>query len=88
MSRLKRFRQKARLTQVELSQLSGVSQSAISRLESQSVTDASFSTLEDLAAALRRRGVSVEAKQLQPRRQPLLIKGAFAQPRRKKGAAA
>ena len=81
MSRLKRLRLKAKLTQTDLSRLSGVSQSAISRLESHSVTDAAFSTLEDLAAALRRRGVEVDAKQLQPRRQPLLVKGVFAEAR-------
>lgn len=86
MSRLRRAREKAGLSQLELSRRSGVSQSAISRLESHSVHDAAFSTLEDLAAVLRRCGVSIEAKQLQPRRQPLLVKGAFAQPR-KKGAA-
>lgn len=79
MSRLKRARKKARLSQTELALLSGVSQSFISRLESQSVNDAAFSILEDLATALRRRGIQIEAKQLQPRRQPLLVKGAFAE---------
>lgn len=84
MSTLKRFRKKARLSQTELGKRSGVSQSMISRLESQSVSDASFSILEDLAAALRRRGVQVEAKDLQPRRQPLLVKGVFAEGRTRK----
>lgn len=87
MSKLKRARKKARLSQTELALLSGVSQSCISRLESQSVNDAAFSTLEDLAAVLRRRGVQVEAKQLQPRRQPLLVKGAFAEPKKRRRVA-
>lgn len=84
MTRLKRERKKARLSQTELALLSGVSQSFISRLETNSVNDAAFSILEDLATVLKRRGASVEAKQLQPRRQPLLIKGAFAEAKRKR----
>lgn len=84
MNRLKRAREKAKLSQTELSLLSGVSQSFISRLESNSVNDAAYSILEDLATVLKRRGVSIEAKQLQPRRQPLLIKGTFAEPKGRK----
>lgn len=87
MSRLKQARKKARLSQIELSQLSGVSQSFISRLETGSANDAAFSILEDLAAVLRRRGIPIEAKHLQPRRQPLLVKGVFAEPRKRRGAA-
>lgn len=84
MTRLKRERKKARLSQTELALLSGVSQSFISRLETNSVNDAAFSILEDLATVLKRRGAHIEAKHLQPRRQPLLVKGIFAEPKTRK----
>jgi len=74
------------LTQQELSALSGVSQSFISRLESNAVNDAEFGILDDLARALRRKGCKVQAADLQPHPQPALIKG-FRSSRRRKPAA-
>jgi transcriptional regulator with XRE-family HTH domain len=85
--RLKKERQKARLTQSELSRLSGVSQSFISRLEGGQVRDASSGYLEDLAAVLRRRGAKVEGHQLAPHRTPALISGVFAQSRKRRRVA-
>lgn len=85
--RLKRERNKAQLTQMELSALSGVSQSFISRLENNEVNDAAHGILDDLAKALRRRGCSVLAADLQPRPQPALIKGFRSTDRRRKRAA-
>jgi predicted transcriptional regulator len=85
--RLKKERDKAKLNQSELARLSGVSQSFISRLESGQVGDAASGILEDLATALRRRGCKVEGHQLAPRRTPALIKGVFAQSRKRRRVA-
>ena len=85
--RLTKERTKAKLNQSELARLSGVSQSFISRIESGQVQDAASGILEDLAAALRRRGCKVEGHQLAPRRNPALIKGVFVQPRKRRRVA-
>jgi hypothetical protein len=77
--RLTKERTKAKLNQSELARLSGVSQSFISRIENGQV--------QDLASALRRRGCKVEGHQLAPRRNPALIKGVFAQPRKRRRVA-
>jgi transcriptional regulator with XRE-family HTH domain len=73
--RLKRERKKANLTQQDLARLSGVSQSFISRLETNRVGDAAFGVLDCLARALRRRGCKVQAADLNPRPSPTLVKG-------------
>jgi transcriptional regulator with XRE-family HTH domain len=86
-NRLKRERESAGLTQIELQNLSGVSQSFISRLETDSVSDAAFGILELLAQSLRRMGRTVQAGDLRPSRQPVLVKGVFAQPKRRRKTA-
>jgi transcriptional regulator with XRE-family HTH domain len=81
--RLKRERKKARLTQIELARFSGVNQSTISRLETGALLDPSFDVLQQIAWALKKCGRAVEASELQPRRQPVLIKGVLAANRRR-----
>jgi transcriptional regulator with XRE-family HTH domain len=73
--RLRKEREKAGLTQQELSKLAGVTQSTISKLESSARPSCRFETLRRLAAALKRRGRKVEAVDLFPITQPALIKG-------------
>jgi predicted transcriptional regulator len=81
--RLKRERTKARLTQIELARFSGVNQSTISRLETGTLLDPSFEVLQQIAWALRKCGRKVDAPDLLPRRQPVLIKGVLAAKRRR-----
>jgi len=84
--RLKRERKKAKLTQVELARFSGVSQAEISRIETGVVTDPAFETLHNLAWALKKCGRKIDAVDLAPKRQPQLIKGFRAEPKRKRTA--
>lgn len=79
-------RKKARLTQAELALFSGVRQGTISKLESGAMLDPSFEILHKIAWALKKCGRRVDAVQLQPRRQPALIKGARALPKRRKAS--
>ena len=52
LTKLEEMRRKARLTQLELSKKSGVTQGTISRLEVVGVNDANVKTLLDLANAI------------------------------------
>jgi transcriptional regulator with XRE-family HTH domain len=74
--RLRRERKAAKLTQTELSRRSKVPQGTISKLERGVILLPSFETLNRLTVALQKCGRRVTEVQLQPRRQPLLIKGA------------
>jgi transcriptional regulator with XRE-family HTH domain len=74
MSRLKRERKKAKLSQPQLARLSGVGQHTISRLENNKVLVGSFDSLTKLASALRICGRKVDAVDLMPNRQ-VLVKG-------------
>lgn len=86
--RLRKERRAAHLTQEELETLSGVPQSSISKMERGELLFPTFDTLDRLARALQRKGRRVEARQLQPRKQPSLIKGFRSQrPLKVKGAA-
>jgi transcriptional regulator with XRE-family HTH domain len=84
--RLRKERKAAKLTQYELARQSKVPQGTISKMERGDILRPSFETLNRLATVLNRCGRSVTEKQLQPRPQPLLIKGARSTPRRR-GAA-
>jgi transcriptional regulator with XRE-family HTH domain len=77
--RLRRERKAAKLTQTELSRRSKVPQGTISKLERGVILLPSFETLNRLAVTLQKCGRRVTEVQLQPRRQPLLIKGARAE---------
>lgn len=79
--RLRKERNAAGLTQVQLSELSGVKQSTISKLEGVQKVRPSFDTLARLAGALNRRGRAVRPEDLAPSA-PLLIKGTRALPHR------
>lgn len=86
--RLRKERKAARLTQEALEALSGVPQSSISKIERGELLRPTFDTLDRLARALQRRGRKVEARQLQPRKQPVLIKGFRSErPAKVRGAA-
>jgi transcriptional regulator with XRE-family HTH domain len=61
---------------MELARRSKVTQGTISGLETGRYLEPTFETLTRLAKALQRCGRRVTEAQLQPRRQPLLIKGA------------
>jgi transcriptional regulator with XRE-family HTH domain len=79
---LKRERKKAKLTQMELARFASVNQSTVSRLENGELLNPSFEVLQQLAWALRKCGRKVTAADLQPRQQPVLVKGALAQKRK------
>jgi len=81
--RLKRERKKAKLTQMELARFAGVNQSTVSRLETGELLDPSFEVLQQIAWALKKCGRKVSAVDLQPNRQPVLVKGVLAQKRRR-----
>lgn len=78
---------KPKLTQARLGRAAKVPQGTISKLERGEMFFPSFDTLDKLARALQRFGRSVQARDLQPRRQPALIKGFRAEPKQRKGAA-
>jgi transcriptional regulator with XRE-family HTH domain len=73
--RLRKERKAAKLTQFELGKLANVPQSSISKMERGDLLCPTFETLDRLARTLQRRGRNVEARHLQPRKQPALIKG-------------
>jgi len=77
--RLRKARNKAGLTQEQLAGLSGVKQSTISKIESRHLLKPSFDTLYRLSWALKKCGVLVEPTDIQPRKQPVLVKGVFSQ---------
>lgn len=83
---LRQQRKAAKLSQHGLARLSGVNQGLISRLESSDVLNPTIGTLGKLAAALQRLGRNVNALDLAPQRQPVLVKGARSL-RKGKGAA-
>lgn len=74
--RLRRERKKARLTQIDLARFAGVTQGTISKLETGTLLAPSLEVLERVARALQKCGRTVSAADLQPRRQPRLVKGA------------
>jgi transcriptional regulator with XRE-family HTH domain len=78
---LRRQRKAARLTQAELAKRAKVTQGTISKIESGELLRPSFDILNKLAVVLQRCGRRVTEAQLQPRRQPLLIKGARSERR-------
>jgi transcriptional regulator with XRE-family HTH domain len=84
--RLRKERKAARLTQVQLAKMSKVPQGSISKMERGELLKPSFETLERLAKALQRCGRRVNESQLQPRRQPNLIKGFRALPKHRASA--
>lgn len=84
MTTLKLERKKAFLTQEELARIAGVSQSCISRLETGDTTGATFTVLDLLARALRRKGRNVQPGDIQPRPQPALVKGFRAERKRRR----
>ena len=84
--RIRKERIRARLTQMQLAKMSGVTQAAISKLESGVVLDPSFETLTKITKALQRCGRRVQASDLQPRRQPALIKGFRSDAKRRRSA--
>lgn len=73
--RLRKERKAARLTQAELAKRAKVPQGSISKMERGELFAPTFETLDRLAKALQRCGRRVDVSQLQPRRQPALIKG-------------
>lgn len=74
--RLRKERNAAGLTQAQLGKKARVTQGAISKLEKGRALKPTFETLDRLAKALQKSGRRVTAADLQPRRQPMLIKGA------------
>lgn len=85
--RLRKERQKAGLTQQELSRLSRVPQSTVSKLETAHArVRPSAETLARLAWALNKFGANVSVADLLPTRQPALIKGFRSERKRKRTA--
>jgi len=82
--RLRTERKAAGLTQAQLAKLAKVPQGSISRMERGDILAPTFETLDRLARALQRRGRRVDIAQLQPRRQPALIKGLYNLPKNKR----
>ena len=80
--RLRKERKAAKLTQTELARRAKVDQGLISRLERGEVLRPGFDTLNRIAVVLQKCGRRVTEAQLQPRLQPLLIKGARTARRR------
>lgn len=74
-SRLRREREAAHLTQNQLAGLADVNQGSISKLERGHLLSPTFDTLYRLAWALQKVGRKVTPEDLQPGRQPMLIKG-------------
>jgi len=77
--RLRRERKAAGLTQAELAKMAKVPQGSISRMERGDILAPTFETLDRLARVLQRCGRRVDVAQLQPKRQPALIKGFRAE---------
>jgi transcriptional regulator with XRE-family HTH domain len=86
-TRLERERRAAKLSQIDLGALAGVTQGTISKLENQKLKRPGIDVLASLAWALNRCKRKVQAADLQPKRQPVLIQGLLAQSRKRKGAA-
>ena len=84
--KLRKERERAGLSQWQLSGLSGVNQATISKLENGVLLAPTFETLYKLAWALKKVGRKVEPIDLQPRKQMSLIKGARALTKRKRSA--
>lgn len=84
--RLRKERERAGLSQWQLSGLSGVNQSTISKLEGGTLLAPTFETLHKLAWALNKVGRHVDPGDLQPRKQLALIKGARALRKHKRSA--
>jgi len=84
--RLRKERKAAKLTQTQLAKLARVPQGTISKMERGESLEPTFATLERLAKALQRCGRRVNEAQLQPRRQPALIKGLRVLPKHRVSA--
>jgi len=82
MTRLEKERKAARLKQAELAHFASVGQSTISKIENRTLLRPGFEVLARLAWALRKCGRKVDAADLSPVRQPVLVKGAFAKRRK------
>jgi transcriptional regulator with XRE-family HTH domain len=82
--RIRIERKKAGLTQMDLARFAGVNQGTISRLEKGRLPNPSFETLSKIAWALKKCGRNVDAADLQPKRQPLLAKGARTDRKRRR----
>lgn len=87
--RLRKERKAVRpkLTQARLARVAGVPQGTISKIERGDILAPTYDTLDKLAKALRKFGRLVLPGDLQPRRQPALIKGFRVEPKHRKGAA-
>lgn len=78
---------KPKLTQARLARAAGVPQGTISKMERGELLCPTYETLDRLAKALRRFGRHrVQPGDLQPRRQPALIKGFRSEPKSKRVA--
>lgn len=84
--RLRKERIKAGLTQRELGRRCELTQAAISKIESGQVLDPGFDTLSRIATVLQKCGRMVLPSELQPRRQPTLLKGFRSQRKRSRVA--
>lgn len=83
-TRLENERIEAKLKQGDLARLANVSQTTVSKLEAQLMPNPSYSVLARLSWALQRCGRKVDAGDLQPKRQPVLVKGINANRRAKR----
>lgn len=86
-TRLERERRAAQLSQIDLGRLAKVTQGTISKLENQKFVRPGIDVLASLAWALNRCGRKVEASDLNPKRQPVLIRGLLTQSRKRRGVA-
>jgi transcriptional regulator with XRE-family HTH domain len=86
-TRLERERRAAKLTQNDLARLAKVNQATISKIENLKSMRPGVDVLASLAWALKRCGRRVELTDLQPKRQPVLVRGLLTQPRKRTGVA-
>lgn len=82
-TRLERERRGAKLTQTDLARLADIRQSTISKIENLKMFRPGYDVLASLAWALKRCGRKVDAADLQPKRQPVLVSGLLTQPRKR-----
>lgn len=86
-TRLERERRAAKLTQSDLARLADIRQGTVSRIENLKMVRPSYDLLASLAWALKRCGRKVDAADLQPKRQPVLVSGLLTQSRKRRGVA-
>jgi transcriptional regulator with XRE-family HTH domain len=75
VTRLERERRAAKLTQTDLARLADVRQGTVSKLENQKLPRPGANVLASLAWALKRCGRRVSLEDLQPKSQPVLVRG-------------